>query len=90
MVPRHYKFCLHKSYFDQGYGLTNYFKFLIALVGVSTLNVRLTLAIGFVYLPCCYVLGWAWYHYGFQKANIEVQNKFNIFVKEMRKVYKGK
>jgi len=79
-----YKLLLHKAYFDAGYGITGYFKYLIALFGISTLNVKATLIIGVVYAFCCYIIGWAWYSYGFMIASQEIGNNFNLFVKEMR------
>ncbi len=80
-----YKFCLLKSYFDRGYQLTSYAKFLIALVGIATLNVKLTLILGVIYGILCFFLGWGWYKFGFVTAEAEVGNRFNLFVKEMRK-----
>ena len=85
-----YRLNLHKTYFEKGYNLTNYIKYFIALFGLSSLNVRLTLIFGFVYGIACYFIGYFWVKYGFLEAEIEVGNYFNRFVKEMRKKIKGK
>ena len=79
-----YKFVLLKAYFDKGYGVTSYFKFAIAIFGVSSLNPKLTLSIFFVYGLLCFLIGWIWYKYGFAESEAEVSNKVNPFVQEMR------
>ena len=79
-----YKFCLYKAYFEKGYSITSILKYMIALFGISSLNVKLTLLAGFGYAIFCFFLGWWWYKYRFITAELEVQNQFNLFVKEMR------
>jgi len=79
------RFCLHKAYFDKGYGLTSYVKYGIALFGLSSLDVKTTMILGIGYGIFCYVVGRVWFHYGFQLADTEVYNIFNPFVKEMRR-----
>ena len=85
---RWYKFALLKAYFDKGYGVTAYIKWLIAFYGISSLNTKLTLVIGCIYAFSCFFIGWFWYHLGIVKAEIEVGNQFNEFVRHMRKDYK--
>lgn len=85
---KRYKFCLLKAYFEKGYSLTNYVKYIIALFGLASLNVKATLILGFIYGFSCFIVGWAWFKYGFVEAELEVQNRFNLFVKEMRAKYK--
>jgi hypothetical protein len=80
-----YKICLWKGYFDKGLSLTSYVKYLIGFFALASLNIKLTLIIGFIYAICCFFLGWIWFRSGFIKAEIEVSNNFNLFVKEMRK-----
>lgn len=79
-----YKFCLIKAYFDKGLGLTSYVKYFIALFGIASQDVSKTLWITFFYAVFCFILGYAWYKYNFIEQEIEVGNKFNLFVKEMR------
>lgn len=79
-----YNFCLFKAYFEKGYSLTNYVKYLIALFGLSSLNVKLTMILGVIYAISCLIIGYLWYKLGFIEAEIEVNNRFNLFVKEVR------
>ena len=81
---RGFRFLIFKSYFDKGWGLTSYLKYIIALFGISSLNVKATLIIGFVYGVCCYIIGRAWYKYGLVDTETEISNIFNPFVREMR------
>lgn len=85
-----FKLLLHKKYFDIGYGFTNYVKYIIALFGLSSLNVRLTLMFAGVYAVGCYIFGWLFVKHGWYSAQIEVGNRFNLFVEEMRKIFKDK
>jgi len=82
---RCYKFCLWKAYFEKGYGLTSYIKWVIAIFGITTQNVAVTLLGMFIYGIVCFFLGWAWYHFNIITSELEVQNQFNLFVQEMRK-----
>lgn len=84
---RFYKLALHKAYFEKGYSLTNYVKYLIALFGLSSLNVKVTLSLGVVYAFFCYFIGLGWYRFGFIEAEIEVSNQFNLFVKQVREKF---
>ena len=76
-----------KIYFDTGWGLTSYLKYLIALFGISTLNVKATLIIAFFYGIGCYVLGRIWYKYRIVDIEHEISNRFNPFVGEMREKF---
>jgi len=85
---RFYKLALIKAYFDEGYGFTSYFKYMIAFYGMSSLDVRNTLLVGFIYGLSCFLIGWLIFKTKFKDAQIEVQNRVNPFVDEMRKVFK--
>jgi len=78
------KILLQKRYFDLGYGITSYAKLLIALFGISSLDVKATMILGLSYGIFCYVFGWAYVKYGWYTVDIEIANKFNLFVREMR------
>lgn len=84
-----FRFCLHKHYFEKGYGLTNYIKYLIALFGLSSLNVKSTMLMASGYSILCYFVGRWWYTSKAISAEIEVGNRVNPFVKEMRKYTKN-
>jgi hypothetical protein len=85
-----YKLVLLKTYFDNGYGITSYFKYGIALFGLSTLDVKNTLIIFSLYGLSCFLVGWLWFRFGWAVAQNEVGNKYNLFVREMRKKIKAK
>ena len=78
------KFNLYKTYFDTGFALTQYLKYVLLLFGISSLNVKATLILAAGYGIGCYILGWVWLHTDFYKAQIEVSNRYNPFVEEMR------
>jgi len=90
MVTSNFKFklALHKSYFDKGMAITSYAKYLIAFFGIATQNLNQIMTIAFIYAVFCYFLGWVWFRFGWVTAEMEVGNQYNLFVKEMRKVYK--
>ena len=88
-----YRIVLFKAYFDKGWGLMNYPKYILFLVGAGDViqsggdytNVLIAGGILFLFL---FLFGkWA-YKYGWVAAELEVENKVNPFVNEMRKNYK--
>lgn len=79
-----YKLVKGKSYFERGYGITHYVKYLIAYFGLASNNLNLTMVLGLAYVPVCFIIGWWWYNHGWQVLETEVGNEFNLFVKEMR------
>ena len=91
-----YKFCLLKAYFDKGYGLMSYPTKIFLLFGVGVLlesegtNKTKVIIAGLFYGIFCFFLGLAWYKFHLVDAEHEVQNVVDPFVREMRKVYKGK
>ncbi len=85
-----YKICLWKSYLDKGLGLTNYIKYLVAFIALASSDLQLTIAMGIIYGLISFLLGWWWFTSDFMKAEIEVGNRYNIFVKEMRRFKNSK
>lgn len=79
------KLTRHKKYFDTGLSITNYFKYVIALFGIASQNVKYTIIIALIYAILSYFLGWWYLKSGFFKAEIEVGNQYNLFVAQMRK-----
>jgi len=88
MGLRGYKFLIAKAYFDKGWGLTGYIKYIIALFGISSLNVKRTLIVGVIYGISCYFLGRIWFKYRLVDTENEIQNRFNPFQKEVREKLK--
>jgi len=88
-----FKLALHKHYFDVGYGTTSLVKNLWFVFGFGSImagmSYKYALYLGCAYALFCYVFGWAWYRFGWNEAQVEVVNRINPFVQEMRKVYKA-
>ena len=93
---RFYKIAFLEACFNKGYGSTAAFKFLIMLFGISTAivtkDLKLTVIAGLVYIIGCFFLGWLMYKFKYVNAQIEVGNRFNPFVGEVRnsKLFKHK
>jgi len=82
-----FRYLLYRRYFDQGYGILNYFKYFIILIGFERVlkdNLESTIWILIGYAIFCFIAGWAYIHYGFWETEIELSNRFNPFIKEMR------
>ncbi len=58
---------------------------MIAFFGVTTGDVGTIMWIAAAYAIFCYILGRWWYKFKLVEAEIEVGNRFNLFVKEVRK-----
>ncbi len=85
------KILLQKRYFDTGYGITSYIKVVVAVFGVGSVVTGyrlLPFIMLLLYGIFCYVIGWAYLKYGWYTIDLEITNKFNLFVKEMRKKIK--
>lgn len=75
---------LFKAYFDQGYALTNYFFKLVAVFGLTTQRAKETFIILFFYTILCYFIGRFYFFLGLKETEIEINNRFNPFAKEVR------
>ena len=82
-----YKFCLWKAYFEKGYSVTSYLKYVVAIAAIKIDSIKTIIILGLAYALACLIIGKLWYKYGFIDAEHEVQNKVNPFVREMRKQY---
>jgi hypothetical protein len=93
MEQKHYKFlkvALHKRYFDTGFGVLNYLKYPLVLMGFAIPKVKLIIVVAVLYAMFCYILGWWWLNDGMMDAETEVSNRYNPFIKEMREYLKEK
>ena len=79
-----FRFLLQKAYFDSGFSLTNYIKYLIAFFGLASADVKNTMIIAFIYGISCYFLGRHYITKGWLEQDLEIHNKNNLFVKELR------
>ncbi|MCK9371356.1 hypothetical protein M0R04_15690 [Candidatus Dojkabacteria bacterium] len=84
-----YRILLWKSYFDKGFAVTNYFKYFVLFFALSTMDAILAIFLTILYAGFCLVFGWAYFKYNWIIAEIEITNKYNLFVKEVRKKLKG-
>ena len=79
-----YRFITIKGFFDKGWNLTNYLKYVFAFAGIfDFIDGRTAIMIGCAYIASCFVLGWAWYNWNFQDVENDFNNKFNPFVRKM-------
>jgi len=77
-------FLLWKRYFETGYNITGYIKYVIAIFGISSLNVGLTMALGWgMESPVSLSVSFGLTN-GFMEMDNEISNRFNGFVHEMR------
>lgn len=83
-------FCRHYAYLCKGMGLTNIIKYGVGLFGAGIVMQTGSSKIGIialgVYAILCYFLGLFWYKFGFIFAEREVENQFDAFEREMRKM----
>ena len=91
-----YKLAFFYSAFNQGYSLTSPIKWVAATFGIGAAiqnyNLLWILFGSVIYFILCLVTGILCFKYGWVDAMAEVGNKYNPFVKQMRKVirYNGK
>lgn len=85
-----FRLLLLKTYFDTGLGLTNYIKYFIAFFALASKDIFWTIFFGLAYALSCFIIGFIWYHYKWIEVQNEVSNRYNPFVKEMRRKIKRK
>lgn len=86
-----YKFALWKCYFETGYSFLSYPKYILFLMGLGNVmatggNYNNVVLIGIIIGILCFVVGWGWFRYDMAEAQIEVNNQYNPFVREMREL----
>jgi len=80
---------LQRHYASMGKAVFGFIYGFIALFGIASGDWKTTLALGLAFYLVCYLAG-RWYClHGWFEAEIEVNNKFNPFVKEMRESISG-
>ena len=88
MKLKFFKILLWKAYFDKGFSLLNYFKYIIAIIGVKVLFEGIALfwifVLAFVYAVLCLILGRLWFHFHLIDTEHEINNIFNPFCKDVR------
>lgn len=81
---RGFNFFQQKAYFDKGMDILNYGKYVIAALGIALDSIKSLLIIAFIFAIVAYVVGFIWFKMKFVDAEVEVYNRANPFVKEMR------
>jgi len=87
---RGYRFCLFKGFFDKGYGLLSFPKYILVLLGAGEVlrtrgeNPEFIVLAGFCFGLLCILIGAIWYKTGLVLSEAEVGNRFNLFQREMR------
>jgi len=74
-------------WFDKGYSLLSYPKWVIAVYGVGEVvsgSYLLVASGALVFMAVCTVAGYLWLKKGMFIAEQEVMNQYNLFQKEMR------
>lgn len=79
---------LHYSYFNKGMAVTQSFRYLLYLFGMSSRNIIEVMTLGGIYGIMAYFVGMAFYKGGFVEAEQEVSNRFNKFVRDVREKLK--
>jgi len=78
-----------KKYFDTGYGLMNYPRALMMVIGVGGIarnwNWKLLIIMGIAYGVLCFVSGWLYILFKLQDYENEINNILNPFQREVRK-----
>ena len=84
-----WKFLWLKKYFDIGLGLTNYFKYLIALFGLYSIgkdiDINITIYVGVGYVIFCFFLGAFWVKTKAVDIEKEIDNILDPFQREVRR-----
>lgn len=77
-----------KYYFDSGVGMTSLFIKILTVVGVASaiggISPRLLFYVGVFYGMFCYLLGFLFVKYGWMTAALEVDNRLNLFQRQVR------
>ena len=79
-----YRILLFKEYFDAGWGNTAPLKYIALILGLQSATGIKGASFIVGYGLFCFVFGYYWYKYGWREASMEIGNRYNMFVKEMR------
>jgi len=88
-----FKLILWKHYLDKGMALTDKIKYAFGLFAVYEIvkldNLKITIMLLIIWAIFSFILGWWWYRNDWNKAEIEVTNRINPFVTEVREALKN-
>jgi len=87
-----YKLNLFKIWFEKGYSILSYPKWVLAMYGIGELassrSYFLVAGGSLLFLVVCTVVGYFWLKKGLFLAEQEVGNQYNLFQRELRKKLK--
>ena len=79
---------LWKTYFDKGFGLTNNLKYIVGLFAlyevVQLSSLKTTIIAGIIWVIACFFIGWWWIRNAWNTAQLEIENRINPFMAEVR------
>ena len=82
---KRYKFLLAIRYFETGRAKLNYAQYLIAFYALASQDVIITMIVGIAYAFGCFIFGLWWYKSHTILIERELDNQFNLFVRELRR-----
>lgn len=81
---RFFKILLWKAYFDKGFALTNYLKYVLLVFGWATNDIKTTIIVGVSWCFSCLIIGKLWFKYRLVDTEQEINNLFNPFCHDVR------
>jgi len=89
-----FRILLWKAFFDKGFGLLNYLKYILAIAGIGAVFQGISfiwiIVIGLIYAVICLILGRWWFKNHLIDVENEINNQFNPFQREVREHIKRK
>lgn len=85
---KRYRILLFMRYLETGIAKTSYLKYVLGYVALASSDVFIAALLGLWFGIFSFILGYLWYKTDTIKIEKELNNQFNLFVKEMRRVYK--
>lgn len=88
LESKRYKILLASRYFEKGRSKLFYIQYVIGLYALASQDVINSFLVALVFGISCLALGYWWYWSDTIAIEYELGNQFNLFVKEVRKVFK--
>ena len=88
---KYYNIALLKAYFEKGYSILSYPKYVLFLLGLDQVinkdNTKWVLIIGALGVLFCFFIGWLLFESKFVNAELEVTNRYNPLAFEIREKF---
>lgn len=86
------KWLWFKKYFDVGYGLMNYLRYLLTIIGIGGIannwGIMAYFGLGLLFFLSCVIAGYLWVKYNYVSREDEINNILNPFQNQVRKSLK--